>query len=178
MVKSQEEGWKVNGQLWGGEKHVTRSVDHVKCLLLFCIFHHFKILCFINHPIELLPSESINYVQEKQRDRMMKVLRKLMVQGGQVELLLPEVLTRFMLWQYIKHLCEPVVVFLVMSKLKPYCSCKKNSFCITCTQLLITIPAHSFPYCLIPTGCHLHLLGCFGCMLSWAALCIFADVAV
>lgn len=41
--------------------------------------------------------------------------------------------TRFMLWQYIKHLCEPVVVFPVMPKLKPCCFCKKNSFCIAYT---------------------------------------------
>lgn len=66
-------------------------MDHVKWLLLFCIFHHFRVPCLINHPIDLLPSESISYVQEQQRDKMMKVVRKLMVQGGQVELLLPEV---------------------------------------------------------------------------------------
>lgn len=137
-----------------------------KALAAFLYLSSFQTPCFINHPTDLLPSESINYVQEKQRDKMIKVVRKLMVQGGQVELLLPGVLTGFMLWQYIKHLCEPVGVFLVMPKLKPYCACKKNSLCITCTQLLITIPAHSFLYCLIPTGCHLHLLCCFGCMLS------------
>lgn len=75
----------------------------------------------------------------------------------------------------------PLVVFPVMPKLKLYCSCEKNSFCITYAQLLITIPAHSFPYCPIPAGCRLHLLGCFGCMLFWVAtpgLCIFAEVAV
>lgn len=70
---------------------------------------------------------------------------------------------------YIRHLCQPVVVFPVMPKLKPYCSCKKNSFCVTCAQRLITIPAHSFPRCPIPTGCPLHLLGCFGCVFSRVA---------
>lgn len=150
------------------QENAAKHVDHVKCLLLFCIFNYLKIPCFINHPIDLLPSEGISYVQEQQRDKMMKVLRKLMGQGGQVELLPPppKYLQDLCFGIYIRHLCEPVVVFPVMPKLKPYCSCKKNSFCITYAQLLITIPAHSFPCCPIPTGCHLHLLGCFGCMLS------------
>lgn len=65
---------------------------------LYLYSNYFKIPCFINCPIDLLPSEGTSYVQEQQRVKMMKVLRKLMGQGGQVELLLPEVLTRFMLW--------------------------------------------------------------------------------
>ena len=62
------------------------------------LYLYFKIPCFINHLIDLLPSEGMSYVQEQQRDKMMKVLRRLMGQGGQVERLLPKVLTRFMLW--------------------------------------------------------------------------------
>jgi len=89
-----------------------------------------------------------------------------MGQGKQVELLHPKVLTSLCFSIYPRHLCEPVVVLPVMPKFKTYCSCKNNSFCITYAQLLITIPAHSFSYCPIPAGCHLHLFGCFGYMHS------------
>lgn len=44
------------------------------------------------------PSEAISSLQEQQKDKMIKVLRKLVGQGGQIELPLPEVLERFMLW--------------------------------------------------------------------------------
>lgn len=80
------------------QENTAKHVDHVKCLLLFCIFNYFKIPSFINHSIDLLLSEGISYVQEQQRHKTMKALRKPMGQAGQVELFLPKVLTRFMLW--------------------------------------------------------------------------------
>lgn len=43
-------------------------------------------------------SEAISYLQEPQKDNVMKVLRKLVSQGGQIELPLPQILARFMLW--------------------------------------------------------------------------------
>lgn len=44
------------------------------------------------------PSEAISYLQEAQKDNVMKVLRKLVGQGGQIERPLTQVLARFMLW--------------------------------------------------------------------------------
>lgn len=77
------------------------------------------------------PSEAISYLQELQKDNVMKALRKLVSQGGQIYALAS------------MSVCEPVMVLLVMPKFKQYCLCEKNS--ITCAQLLISIPALSFP---------------------------------